>query len=175
MGGGKWNDKATPLYANLSILKQSDLVQLHKPTFIFNFKSNKLPSTFKKYFEVTSNIHGKNTESSSLDNLILPYYRTNKLQKSIKFRGPKVWNSTETSIKQSKSPKIFKENKKVFHEKILELRACELINNPIHFAIISLPVVRSEEDVCYSIWLLIKQIKNDYFFSVGNGQTLILR
>ena len=122
MGGGKWNDKATPLYANLSILKQSDLVQLHKPTFIFNFKSNKLPSTFKKYFEVTSNIHRKNTESSSLDNLILPYYRTNKLQKSIKFRGPKVWNSTETSIKQSKSPKIF--NKKQQKTKMFFMKNC---------------------------------------------------
>ena len=47
VGGGKWNDKSTPFYANLNILKLSDLVQLHEATFVFNFKSNKLPSTFK--------------------------------------------------------------------------------------------------------------------------------
>ena len=61
------------------------LVQRHKATFVLKFKYNKLPSTFKNYFEATSNIHGKNTTSSSLDNFFLPYYRTNKSQKSIKF------------------------------------------------------------------------------------------
>ena len=47
VGGGKWNNKSTPFYANLNNLKLSDLVQLHKATFAFNFKSKKLPSTFK--------------------------------------------------------------------------------------------------------------------------------
>ena len=47
--GGKWNGKVTPFYANLNILKLSDLVQLHKAISVFNFKSNKLPSTFKNW------------------------------------------------------------------------------------------------------------------------------
>ena len=59
MGGGKWNDKATPFYANLNSLALSDLIQLHKVPFVFNFKSNKLSSTFKNYFEAACNIHEK--------------------------------------------------------------------------------------------------------------------
>ena len=51
---------------NLNILKLTDLVQLHKATFVFNFKSNKPRSTFKNYFEAACNIRGKNTRSSSL-------------------------------------------------------------------------------------------------------------
>ena len=114
VGSGEWNDKATLFYANLNILKFSDLVQLHKAIFVFIFKSNKLPNTFKNYFKAACNIHGKNTRSSSLNNFFLPFYRTNKLQKSIKFQGSKVWNSIETSIKQCKSPKIFKKKLKCF-------------------------------------------------------------
>ena len=114
VGGGKWNDKATPFYANLNILKLFDLVQLYKAIFGFNFKSNKLPNTFKNYFKAACSIHGKNTRSSSLDNFFLPFYRTNKLQKSIKFQDPKIWNFIETSIKQCKSPKIFKKKLKCF-------------------------------------------------------------
>ena len=59
VGGGKWNDKATLFYANLIILKLSDLVQLHKAIFVFNFKSNKVPSTCKNYFKAACNIHIK--------------------------------------------------------------------------------------------------------------------
>ena len=114
MGGGLWNDKTTLFYGNLNILKLSNLVQLHKAIFVFNFKSNKLSNTFKNYFKAARNIHEKNTRSSSLDNFFLPFYRTNKLQKSIKFQSPKVWNSIDTTIKQCKSPKIFKKKLECF-------------------------------------------------------------
>ena len=56
LGGGKRSDKATPFYVSLNIPKFSNLVHLHKETFVFNFKSSKLPSTFKNYFEATYNI-----------------------------------------------------------------------------------------------------------------------
>ena len=67
-----------PFYANLiNIRKLSDLVQLHKATFVFNFKFNKLPSTFKNYFEAASNIHGKIPE---VPVLISFSYLTTELQ-----------------------------------------------------------------------------------------------
>ena len=57
-----------------------------------------------------------------------------------------------------------------FNENILELRTCKLINNLIYLTLISLPVVRGEKNVCYSMWLLVTRIRNEYLFMVETGQ-----
>jgi len=87
IGGGKWNDRATPFYAKLKILKLADLIEFEKVCFIFKHKTQKLPS-FDNYFISAFNIHQKTTRGSG-NEMFLPFYKTSKLQRSIKFQGPK--------------------------------------------------------------------------------------
>ena len=107
IGGGKWNDRATPFYAKLNILKLNDLIHFEKACFLFKHKFHKLPCVFNNYFNFTSNTHEKYTRGSSCDNYFLPFYRNKKLQRSIKYQGPKTWNSLESSLKNCKSLKTF--------------------------------------------------------------------
>ena len=59
---------------------------------MFNFDRYKLPNSFTKYFKKVSQIHLRLTSSSDNNMLYLPRYRTNRLQRSLKYRGVKVWN-----------------------------------------------------------------------------------
>ena len=65
VGNGTWNDRATPYYAKLKILKLQDLVKLETAAFVYNYKSGQLPPTFQNYFTALNNIHVKGGESSS--------------------------------------------------------------------------------------------------------------
>ena len=108
VGNGIWNDRATPYYAKLKILKLQDLVKLETAAFVYNYKSGQLPSTFRNYFTALNNIHVKTTRATSLHNFFVPFFKTLKLQRSIKYQGPKIWNSLDLEIKNSKSLKAFK-------------------------------------------------------------------
>ena len=53
------------------------------------------------YFNYTSNAHKKYTRGSSCDNYFLPFYRNKKLQRSIKYQGPKTLNSLKSSLRNA--------------------------------------------------------------------------
>jgi len=59
IGGRKWNDRATPFYAKLKILKLADLIKFEKACFIFKHKTQKLPLSFDNYFVSAFNVHQK--------------------------------------------------------------------------------------------------------------------
>ena len=42
----------------------------------------------------------------------VPFFKTLKLQRSIKYQGPQIWNSLDLEIKKSKSLKTFKSRMK---------------------------------------------------------------
>ena len=108
VGNGTWNDRATRYYAKLKILKLQDLVKLETAAFVYNYKSGQLPPTFRNYFTALNNIHVKTTRATALYNFFVPFFKTLKLQRSIKYQGPKIWNSLDLEIKNSKSLKAFK-------------------------------------------------------------------
>ena len=92
---------------NLKFLNY-DLVKLETAAFVYNYKSGQLPSTFRSYFTALNNIHVKTTRATALHNFFVPFFKTLKLQRSIKYQGPKIWNSLDLEIKNSKSLKAFK-------------------------------------------------------------------
>jgi len=57
IGGEKWNDRATPFYAKLNIVKLADLIEFEKACFIFKHKTPKLPPPFDIYFVPARNVH----------------------------------------------------------------------------------------------------------------------
>ena len=70
VGNETWNDRATPYYAKLKILKIQDLVKLETAAFVYNYKSTQLPSTFRNYFTALNNIHVKHTKVTSSHNFL---------------------------------------------------------------------------------------------------------
>ena len=108
ISGGKWSDRATPYYSKLKLRKLPDLTQSETAIFVFNFKNQKLASIFNNFFMPLYNTHVKNTRSKAANKYFSPFFKSKKLQRSIKFRGPKIWNSLESIIKNCKTIEAFK-------------------------------------------------------------------
>jgi len=75
-------------------LKLSDLYKLETGKLIHRFVRNSLPPSFNDYFKRFSDISTRTTRSSTNpNNLYIPRYKTNRMQRSIKFQDVKIWNS----------------------------------------------------------------------------------
>jgi len=74
---------------------------------LFNFTISKLPSMFNSYLTHTSSIHHYSTRSS-ISGFAMPSVRTKIRQRSIKYKGPFVWNKLSTEIKNLPSVSTFK-------------------------------------------------------------------
>ena len=66
---------------------------------MFSYENSQLPLTFVNYFLKIPQIHLRSIHFSDKNFLYLPRYSTNRLQKSIKFRGVKIWNEISFHIK----------------------------------------------------------------------------
>ena len=87
------------LFRNLKILQLDDLIKLETAKFMNSFDNNALPPHFGNYFGKIKQVHNRSTRSSDKNLLYLARYRSNRLQRSIKFRGVKVWNDTPFELK----------------------------------------------------------------------------
>ena len=79
--------------------------------FMHRFFKKALPKYFETFYTEFRFSNTHNTRSSS-QRLMLPYYSTNRAQKSIKFQGAKLWNSLPNSMKQLSYRKFIKEHKR---------------------------------------------------------------
>ena len=98
VGGGNYCDRATPFYYKLRILKLVDMVFLEKA----------LPDQFSNYFMKACQVYQKFTRASNHNNYFIPHSKSSKTQRSIKYQGPLVWNSLDSSLKTCKTLNYFK-------------------------------------------------------------------
>ena len=99
IGGGNYLDRATPYYSKLNILKLPDLYKLEIAKFVHRFMHNTLPQSFSNFFAKVGQVNTRTTRSSSNpNNLYIPCYKSNRIQRSIKYQGVKVWNSIPVEI-----------------------------------------------------------------------------
>jgi len=68
---------------------------------MLDFEKNKLSNFFNDYFCKTLQVHTWLTRSAEKQLLYLPRYRTNCLQRSIKFTGVKIWNNLPNFLKST--------------------------------------------------------------------------
>ena len=99
------------IFKCLSILKLPDLVTLYVLIFIHKFHQQLLPSVFDNFFADVRDMHTYNTRFAAKHSYYFPKIRTNFGKFSIRYQGPKVWNSLEKNIK-SYSVSLFKKNMK---------------------------------------------------------------
>ena len=103
---------------SLKIVKFFDIVKFITSVFMYKFHRKLLPSIFSNFFTPVRNVHNYNTRLASKSSFVLPSARTNYRIFSLKFQGPKTWNSIDESLK-SCSISAFKKTQKSLYQPIL--------------------------------------------------------
>ena len=100
--GAHFRDSVNSYYSQLKIglLQINDLFKIEVAKFIYGSLHNKTFNSFHKYFCKTNNRSRRATrQSSDCNNLNIPRYRTNKLQRCIKYQVVRIWNCIPTNIR----------------------------------------------------------------------------
>ena len=99
IGGGHVLESKTQFLAKLKILKFFRLYKFETAKLVHDYINSKLPLSFSRYFNKLCDVSNRLTITSvNQYNLYKPLYRTNRMQKSIKFQGVKIWNSILQTI-----------------------------------------------------------------------------
>jgi len=103
-----------PLFKSLNLLTRNDVTELQILYFVYQWSHRLLPSCFNDYFKFTSSVHSYLTRQSCNKNLFVASVNTTKYGlRSLKFTGPRLWNSLSTSITNSdQSLRIFRKTLK---------------------------------------------------------------
>ena len=105
----------TQLHKNLKLLKLRDVYNLELAKFMHQIYNNRTPFLFQDKFTKLEKIYSRKTRKPSSSNFFLPRVSKNAGQKKLGYRGVKLWNSLDESLK-SESLILFKKNyKKVFY------------------------------------------------------------
>lgn len=86
----------TPIFRNMKLLKFCDINKLQVGQFMFKYKNNLLPQSFKGIFTTNSEVHRYHTRS--LHSFHIPSKRTKLAQFSISYQGPHFFNSLDKKI-----------------------------------------------------------------------------
>ena len=99
------------LFKKLNILKISDLYTLQAACFMYNYSKGLLPQLFNYYFVLNNCINTYETRNSC--NMYVPFFHYKLSRSSIRFIGPKIWNTIDTELKQSPLFSSFKRKYKM--------------------------------------------------------------
>ena len=111
-----------PLYKSLEILPLESLLQLEQAKFMFKSYQKSLPAVFSTY--VSKPNHNYSTSYARSSNFSMVHSGSStKVQKSIRYLGPKIWASTPFETKQSTSVRCFQ-----WPSRNIWLKICFLIN-----------------------------------------------
>ena len=109
IGGGHLGDSASPYFSKFNILKLPDLFKLEIGKLIHSHFTHDLPDAFSNLFTLSNSVSRKSTRSTNAHSkrLYIPRYKTNRLQKCMKYQGSRIWNDIPTEI-QNSTTKQFK-------------------------------------------------------------------
>ena len=97
-----FDDHTNPLFFSSGILKFYDLVKLEIGCFMYKNITN---NVFNRL------LHDYNTRNRN--NLVTPQHDLTLFQKSLKFQGPKIWNTLNDNIKNTRTLFNFKKQYKL--------------------------------------------------------------
>ena len=103
ISGSHYRDEANPLYKKLEVLQIHDLYTYETAKFVFSCFYNLAPIFLIDFFTKVDEVSQRATRHSvNKYSLYTPRYPTNRLQRSIKYQGVKIWNSIPNDIKSLK-------------------------------------------------------------------------
>jgi len=92
-------EHATPSYVELNVLKLPDLFRHEIAKLMHKILWNNHPPNFSNFFIKTNRIHNRKIRLASNEHaLYILRYKTDKLQRSFKYQGVKVWNFIPVSL-----------------------------------------------------------------------------
>ena len=106
-------DHLTPtitIHKELVLLKVTEIHKVAILKFVFRQNKELTPSIFKDTFKTNLEVHTYNTRQKNNLHIIQPNNNFSKY--TVRFQGPKPWNSIPTNIRSSKSIKSFARNVK---------------------------------------------------------------
>ena len=115
LAGIHWRHSSSSGYKPLSILKLDDMIKLQSALFAHRHFNKKLPTNLQNYFTNVKTCHSIATRRQACGlNYYIPRYRFSKLQRSIKYKGVKIWNSTPLEIRKFNLKKFKKSLKDLY-------------------------------------------------------------
>ena len=103
-------EHTAPLFAQLNTLTLNDINKLHTGIFMYKYANNLLPTTFFSYFTFVKDIHDYSTRFRN--NLYLPFTRTLYSSNTLRYYGPRLWNSIPEDFRKMSSVGRFKSSYK---------------------------------------------------------------
>ena len=101
IGGGHLLESSTHFYAKLKILKLLDLYKHETAKLVHDYMNRKLPLSFSGYFNKSCDVSNCSTRTSEKPyNLYKPLYHNNRMKRSIKYQGVKIWNTLPQTIQK---------------------------------------------------------------------------
>ena len=94
-----------PIFKNLKILKFNCIYLFQLGKLMFQFKNGLLPRTFDSKFALNSQVHNYDTRNSKLFHI--PKIRTNICKFSLRYQGPRFYNSLSSDIQSARSMTSF--------------------------------------------------------------------
>ena len=93
-----------PLFKSLNLLKLNDVIELQVLSFVYQWSRGLLAPCFNEYFKFTYFVHSYSTRQSCKRNLYVASVNTTQYGlRSLKFTGPRLWNSLPIRIINSNS------------------------------------------------------------------------
>ena len=99
-------EHTSPLFRSNKILKLTDLYEYNIAKFMFKFNCGILPSSLNKIFTTNKTHHQYNTRNRN--NPRIPLSKYSSTTKSVRHKGPQIWNCIPTTIRSSRSINTFK-------------------------------------------------------------------
>jgi hypothetical protein len=100
-----YNAHTDPIFVELQVMKMSDIYALEIAKFMYNYANGNLAAPLLNIFIKTQNIHDYNTRQCV--HLRPKINRLNTTLNSFLYKGPTVWNTLPTYIKESNTIKSF--------------------------------------------------------------------
>ena len=115
LAGIHWRHSSSSGYKSLSILKLDDMIKLQSALFVYRHFNKKLRTNLQNYSINVNACHSIATCRQACGlNYHIPRYRSSKLQRSIKYKGVKIWNSTPLEIRKFNLKKFKKSLKDLY-------------------------------------------------------------
>ena len=89
-----------PLYIKANILPLPKFFEFETAKIIYSFKFNLLPKIFDNYFSYAKSCHSRTTRFLLKNYLTIPLFKSNRTHRSIKYIGPKIWNSLSHNLRK---------------------------------------------------------------------------
>ena len=88
-------------HISYNILKLDDMIKLQTALFVHRHFNNNLPINFQGYFTNVNTCHSIATRRQACGlNYHIPRCSSSKLQRSIKYKEVKIWNSTPLEMRK---------------------------------------------------------------------------